>query len=198
MPDAVGDRLAVLVGMRDFLTANPGREVSNPELALTAAQAGALATALTDARTALNGKVAARVTGKAAREFAVGELRNAMSGLTGELGHILPDGSGEWYYFGLVPPGASQRPGVPDGVSAHQVGPTTAAAGWPASPRGEKYRPFKKVEGVDADFVALDLTSETQVLLENVPPHATVHFCVTAYNSAGESARSAEVTLTLA
>jgi len=53
------------------------------------------------------------------------------------------------------------------------------------------------VEGVDADFVALDLTSETQVMLENLPAKATVYFQVTAHNAAGESARSAVVKVTL-
>ncbi len=31
-----------------------------------------------------------------------------------------------------------------------------------ATPRAQKYRPFLKVEGRDADFIALDLTSETE------------------------------------
>jgi len=47
-----------------------------------------------------------------------------------------------------------------------------------ASPRATKYRPFKKLDAVDADFVALDLTSETQVLLEALPVNATAHFQV--------------------
>jgi hypothetical protein len=82
-------------------------------------------------------------------------------------------------------------------VSIHQVGPSSAAAGWAASPRATNYRPFKKVDGVDADFVALPLTSETQVLLENVPAKSVVHFQVTAHNAAGESARSAAASVTL-
>lgn len=88
-------------------------------------------------------------------------------------------------------------PGVPDGLTAHQTGPTSAAVTWAASPRAEKYRPFKKLEGVDTDFVALDMTSETRVILENLPAKAVVHFQVTAQNAAGESARSAEAAVTL-
>jgi hypothetical protein len=76
-------------------------------------------------------------------------------------------------------------------------GANSAAAGWAASPRATNYRPFKKVEGVDADYVALELTSETQVLLENVPAKAVVHLQVTAHNAAGESAKSAVATITL-
>jgi hypothetical protein len=94
-------------------------------------------------------------------------------------------------------PGGSDSPGVPDNVSIGQVGANSAEARWAASPRATNYRPFKKVDGVDADFVALPLTSEMQVLLENVPAKAVVYFQVTAHNDAGESARSAVVSVTL-
>jgi len=197
LPDTVEGRLKVAIGIRDYLTANPASEYTNNQITFTAAHANDLCTALDAARTMLNGLVGERVTAKATRDFAIDDLRNAMSGLVNELGSILPDDSGLWYYFGLVPPAGSEKPGVPDGVTLHQVGPTSAAAGWAASPRGEKYRPFKKVEGVDKDFVALDLTSETQVLLENLPVKATVHFQVTAYNAAGESAVSTVVSVNL-
>jgi hypothetical protein len=197
MPDSVPGRLKVLEGIRDYLTAHPGSEFTNSQITFTAAHASTLDTTLENARTALNGKVAERVTARATRDFAIGELRTAMSGLVRELDSILPADGGKWYYFGLVPPAGSAAPGVPDGLTAHQVGPTSAAAGWAASPRGEKYRPFKKVDGVDAAFVALELTTETQILLENLPAKATVHFKVTAYNAAGESAPSAEAAVTL-
>ncbi len=197
MPDSPEDRAQVLAGIRDYLTANLGKQFTNDDLAFTSAHAGELYDALDGARTALNGMVAARVQAKAARDFAIADLRNAMSGLINELYSILPDESAFYYYFGLVPPAGSSAPGVPDGVSGHQVGANAIAFGWAASPRAEKYRPFKKVEGVDSDFAPLDLTTETQVLLENLPAKATVHFQVTAYNAAGESARSAAVSVTL-
>ncbi len=46
-------------------------------------------------------------------------------------------------------------------------------------------------------FVALDLTSETQALLENLPAKAVVHFQVTAHNAASESAKSAVASVIL-
>lgn len=122
---------------------------------------------------------------------------NRTTGMS-ELGHIrLGDDSSKWCYFGLVPPAGSDTAGAPDSVSIHQVGANSAAEGWAASPRATNYRPFKKVDGVDADFVALYLTSETQVLLENLPAKAVVHFEVTAHNAAGESAKSTEASVTL-
>ena len=188
----------MLAGMRDYLTKNPGKEVKTEDIIFTSAQAEAVRKTLSDARGAVNTAVADRAKAKTTRDGAVGDLRNAMSGLIGELGHLpLGDESGNWYYFGLVPPGGSQAPGVPDGLNAHQVGPTSAAAAWASSPRATKYRPYKKVDGVDKDFAALDLTSETQILLENLPAKAAVHIQVTPYNAAGESGKSAVVDLIL-
>jgi len=46
------------------------------------------------------------------------------------------------------------------------------------------------------NLVTLDLTREEEVLFENLPAKATVNFQVTAYNAAGESAKSAEVSMT--
>ena len=198
MPDSIEGRLAVLAGMRDYLAKNPGKEVTTEDITFTSVQAEAVRKTLGDARGAVNSAVGERARAKTVRDAAVDGLRNAMSGLIGELTHIpVGDESAKWYYFGLVPPGGSQAPGVPDGLNAHQVGPTSAAAAWASSPRATKYRPYKKVDGVDKDFVALDLTSETQVLIENLPAKATIHIQVTAYNAAGESAASAEVVVVL-
>ncbi len=198
MPDSIEGRIAVLTGMRDYLTKNPKKEVTTEDITFTTVQAEALRKALSEARGTVNTAVADRVKAKGARDGAAGDLRNVMSELVNELARIpIGDDSPKWYYFGLVPPAGSDAPWIPDGLSEHQVGPTSAAAGWAASPRATKYRPYKKVEGVDADFVALDLTSETQVLLENLPAKATVSIQVTAYNAAGESAKSANVLRTL-
>lgn len=65
--------------------------------------------ALPDARGVLKDAVEARVRSKSLRDTELDELRNAMSGLISELGHIsLGDDSPNWYYFRLVPP---PRPG---------------------------------------------------------------------------------------
>lgn len=56
---------------------------------------------------------------------------------------------------------------------------------------------MNKIDNVDKDFGALTLTSETEVLLENLPAKGTVHFQVTAFNAVGESAKSTEASVTL-
>lgn len=91
----------------------------------------------------------------------------------------------------------TDRPGVPDVVKVNQVGATAGGSRLRSFPARDQVPAFKKVEGTDNDFVALDLTSETAALLENLPAKATIHFQVTAYNAAGGSARSEVVSVTL-
>ncbi len=56
---------------------------------------------------------------------------------------------------------------------------------------------MNKIDNFDKGFVALNLTSETEVLLENLPAKGTIHFQVIAFNAAGESAKSTEARVTL-
>ncbi len=197
MPDTMDERLTVLAGLGDYLARHPDREITTPEIAFTAAKARALHDAFAAAHTALHRAVALRVIARATRDFAEDALRNGMSGLVGELGHLLPPDAGAWYFFGLVPPAGSEKPAPPDNLALHQVGPAAVAIGWAASPRAGNYRVLKKVDGVDADFLPLALTAETQALLDELPARATVHVQVAAHNAAGDSAPGPVATLTL-
>jgi hypothetical protein len=196
MPSSIEERINLLTKLSPFLGANAALEVAAKNF--TKLQCDAVLGVLTTARQTLNNTaVPNRVATKTARDLADDKLRSAMSGLVGELGDLLADDAPEWYYFGLVPPAGAEIPAAPDGVTGHQVGPGSVAFGWPASPRAENYRPFKKVDGADANYVQLDLTSETQLLLENLPAHATIHFQLSAHNAAGDSAKSTAVSITL-
>lgn len=92
---------------------------------------------------------------------------------------------------------AFRKPSPPEIVKLHQVGKDTVAAGWAGSPGAIRYRPYKMVEGVDKEFVALPLTGKTTVLLERIPAKATVHFQVATCSAGGESVRSEVVSLIL-
>ena len=52
--------------------------------------------------------------------------------------------------------------------------------------------------GVDVEPVDLDLTSETEILLDDLPANATVKFYVESHNAAGDSVASEVVEVTLA
>jgi hypothetical protein len=114
MPDSVEGRLAVLIGMRDYLTANPGKQVTTEDIVFTFAEAEILRKALSDARAALNDAVGARVQVKGVRDAAVDDLRTAMSGLVGELAHIpLGDDSPNGITSGSFRRPAPMRPACP-------------------------------------------------------------------------------------
>jgi hypothetical protein len=61
-----------------------------------------------------------------------------------------------------------------------------------------QYRPYKKVAGTDADFIALAPVNSAELTLEALPAKATVSIQVVALNPAGESPRTPEVQVTLA
>lgn len=63
--------------------------------------------------------------------------------------------------------------------------------------RAEKYRPLAQVVGCDADFIALELQRDEDLLMEHLPAGATVRLCVTAHNAARESPRTAVTELVL-
>ncbi len=195
VPTDIPGRVKILDGIAAYLKANPGKEIAAKNY--TQANAQALSAALTAARSALNQAVGDRSKSKSTRDTAVQTLRDRMSGLKTELGQLLDADSDEWYYFGLVPPAGAQTPAIPDSVNGHQVSATAALFAWAHAPRADHYRPFKQVIGVDASPVALPLTSELDVLLENLPAKATVKFYVTSQNAAGESVASEVVTVVL-
>src|ERR1041384_5701085 len=112
IPTTIEERQTCLNSLKIYFTNNPGHE--NAPLSLTAAQADALYTALSDARSAVNAAVTAVGAAKQTRDTAVDDLRARMSGLVGELGQLLEDDDPLWYAFGLSRPSDPETPGVPD------------------------------------------------------------------------------------
>jgi len=92
--------------------------------------------------------------------------------------------------IGLPTPKA---PETPAGLKVEQISPTSLKASWAKSTRAITYRPFKKIVGLDKDFVALAPIEATEVLIDGLSPKAVVHFQVSASNAAGESTRTAEI-----
>ena len=195
VPADIPGRIKILDGVADYLKNNPDKEIAAKNF--TQAQARSLSKTLTDARGALNTAVGNRSKARTLVVTTVKTLRKRMSGLVKELGQRLSDDADEWYYFGLVPPAGAEIPGIPDAVNGHKVSATAAMFAWAHASRADKYRPFKQVVGVDAAPIALDLTSETDILLEDLPANATVKFYVESHNAAGDSAASEVVDVAL-
>jgi hypothetical protein len=62
-------------------------------------------------------------------------------------------------------------------------------------PRAEHYRVWKRVIGVEAEFVNVDSPTDANFTLENLPAHASVEIAVSAVNNGGESDLSASITI---
>jgi hypothetical protein len=195
VPADIPGRIKILDGAADYLKDNPGKEIATKNF--TQAQARALSKALSDARGALNTAVGNRAKARTLLVTTVKTLRKRMSGLVEEIGQRLADDADEWYYFGLVPPAGAQTPGIPDAVNGHKVSATAALFAWAHAPRADKYWPFKQVIGVDAAPVVLKLTSENEILLEELSATATVKFSVESHNAAGDSTASEVVEVIL-
>ena len=195
IPYDVDARLKILEAVADYLKDHPA--AANADKNFTETRARQLLADLPARRKTLHDAVRRRVTAKDLRDKADAALRTRLSGLTGELGQLLPDDSTDYYWFGLVPPAGAERPAAMDAPVLHQVGPQAVAVGWPHASRAEKYRPFVQVIGVDPDFRALDLQRGEDLLLEGLPPTATVRVALTAHNAAGESPRGPAAELAL-
>jgi len=124
-PATLAERQTCLGALQTYFTANPAHQ-NNP-LQVTAA--------------------------KAARDAAVLALHVRMSGLIAELGQLIKKDDPNWYAFGLSRPADAETPGIPDGLvlTAGPVG--TVLVDWADARRAERYRVWKQVTGVDADFV---------------------------------------------
>lgn len=189
LPPTQAERQTLLNDMKDYFTANPARE--NAPLLITAARAGTLFTALSDARSASNQGNTTAVEKKVLRNAAVKALRKRMRGLIGELEGLLEDDDARWYAFGLNPPGVAETPEVPEGLVLAGGDAGEVAADWSDAPRADHYRVWKQVVGVDAGFVAVGSPTDSDFTLTGLPSGATVKVRVTAVNDAGESTPSA-------
>ena len=92
-------------------------------------------------------------------------------------------------------PGALETPDEVENVLATLIGPTAAALKWGPTPRAQYYHVFKKVVGVDTEFILVGSPADLDFTLEGLPANSTVEIYVTAVNNGGESAISETITL---
>jgi hypothetical protein len=188
VPPTVAERQTLLSSLQIYLTAHPEHE--NAPLSVTAARAGELFAALSDARSAVNAALTDVGAQKAIRDREEAALRRRMRGLTDELTQLLEPDDPRWYAFGLNPPAAPDAPEIPDGLVLTPAEPGTLHADWADAPRANRYRVWKQVVGTDEDFVAALTVNDSDASLTDLPSGATVRVRVTAVNEAGESGGS--------
>ena len=188
VPGTQAKRQVLLQSLQNYFTANPAQE--NPPLNITAARAGSLFTALSDARSAANDGNTDAGQKKNLRDAAEKTLRNRMSGLVSELGQLLDDTDPLWLAFGLNEPGATNLPDVADSLILTVGGTGTVLADWSDASRATRYRVFKQVVGVDATFVSAATVTDSDYTFTGQPSGKTLKVQIIAANDAGQAAPS--------
>jgi hypothetical protein len=185
--------LRLMQGLKTHFTAHPTHE--NAALNITAARATALVTDLTNALAAMNQQKAKVGDAMAVRDGFANVMRVSLRALLGELRVKLDPLGSKWEEFGLKRPGAMAIPEVPENVMVVSSIQNAVSLKWDAAERAQSYRVWKKVVGVDGDFVAVETLPYVECILQGLPPGATVQIAVSATNNGGESAKSAVVTV---
>lgn len=183
VPGTIAERQALLSALQTYFAANAAQE--NAPLNVTAARAGQLFVALSDARSALNNHLAQMGQKKAARDGAETALRMRMRGLIDELTQLMPGDDPRWLAFGLSLPDASETPDAPDAPVLTSVSTGVVLADWPDEPRAVRYRVWQQIVGVDPAYVAGATVTDSDATLAGLPSGATVRLRVSAVNESG-------------
>ena len=180
------DPLPLLGELRAYFTAHPEHEVV-PVLAVTAAACTAQATALSDARSAVNDATVGLGQAKQARDAEQQKMYERLSGLRAELSQLLGDDDPLWYAFGFDRPADGQQPGPVKNLVLTAGGPGIVLAHWDDARRAERYRVLKQVVGTDASPVVVTGTlHENELTLQGLPGGQDVVVTVVPVNGAGD------------
>lgn len=194
IPRAEEDVLPLLTTYKEFLTANPSFEVVAKDI--TAARADELYTQLKAARSTVHAKETLVGNLLEDRDLKADRLRKRLSDLIAEL-HMRLDGlDARWKAFGLNVPDAMETPDQVEHVVATLIGPTAVSVKWDATARAEYYHVFKKVRGIDTEYVLVGSPADLDFTIENLPTNAVIEIVVSALNNGGEGALSEPVEIT--
>jgi hypothetical protein len=191
VPPTLAERQALLTSLQAYFTANAAKE--NAPLGVTAANAGTLFTALSDARSAVNQALTDFNQKKTDRDTSERALRKRMRGLIEELTQLLDELDPRWYAFGLVPPGAPDTPDQPTGLVLSAGPPGTVYADWADAPRATGYRVETQLVGVDPDFQLFTSVSDSDATLTGLPSGATLNVRLIATNDQGDASPPSDV-----
>ncbi|MBI3415882.1 MAG: fibronectin type III domain-containing protein [Verrucomicrobia bacterium] len=161
---------------------------------ITAAQALALATALTNARAGVSAGKLACATSKAPRDAAYDAMRACLSGLVAELKQLIGPDDSRWLAFGLNVPGAPSTPEVPQNVTVNNATPGQFQVTCDASPNATRYRCYLQRPGIDLRPVLAGSSPAPLLVLTNLTPGQVYQVYMSAVDDNAESAMSAPIT----
>ncbi|MCG3148486.1 MAG: hypothetical protein PCFJNLEI_01930 [Verrucomicrobiae bacterium] len=194
---ATGEKLLPLLGsIQSYLTAHPTHEDSSA-VNLTAARAGTLHAALSDARSAVNAHAQAEGESKNARDAAAEKLQVRLRGLVNELAGLLGPLDPAWRTFGFNPPGAPDRPDVVKNTEATALGGGQVRVQGAAAARAEYYQVHQFIVGTDVAYGLTESPPGPDVILAGRPVGATIKYKMRAVNETGAGPFGNEVTVTV-
>lgn len=189
---AEADLLRVLYSMAAYLTSHP---IANAGDDITTVRAMELHDALAAAGAALVQQSDAVGQAMANRDAKAAALESALRVLLSELHKKLTPLDSRWLAFGFQKPGALAIPAVPENLAATLVGATVVSVKWDSAARAQYYRIWKKVIGVDADYVATGTATDLNFTMEGLPANSQIEVVLSALNSGGESAWTPAITV---
>ncbi len=195
VPKDSAELLPLVESVKTYFTANPTHEIA--DLDVTAAEATAMHDELSTARTTANACDADVALKKAERDVELKKLRNCGRGLLAELKTLLAGDDGRWRAFGFNPPSAVGLPDVPEGLEVIGSMPGHLFATWESAALANRYRLYRQIVGVDADFVLVKTVTETESDMNTFTSGQVVRVRVSAANDAGESLLSETVEVTV-
>lgn len=176
--------------LKGFLADHPELERAN---LMTSVIVGAAVDALTNAQTAVTlqkALVGAQRTARVQKEKA---LRLRLAWAMEELGRKISPVDDLWPAFGFNKPGLKAAPAVPELLAAILFGPNAISVKWKAAARASHYRVWKKVIGVDTEYVHVGSPADLDFTIEGLPGNSLVEVVVSAVNLSGESQLSTKI-----
>lgn len=195
VPPSQDARFAALGALQAYFAANPDKE--NAALEVTAAIAGTLYEAVSNARQAVGNALSAIETAAQVRDAARDAFRDRYRGTIGELEQLLEAEDPRWYDFGLNRPSDPVTPGIPDNVTATALGGGRVLGQIGGARRANSFNYYFK-RAADAEPVKATNTEGTQFTFEGLPVGETVEITVTGVNDAGEGQPSEPVSVVVA
>lgn len=202
-PSDTAGKLEVLRAVASWLARNPSKEVvtKNPvtgeEIRITSLHAGELEAALDAAINKVEDCVPDRDVKAKAREEAEEQLRGRIRLVAGELDMALDPTDPRWTAYGLPKPGETERPSQVTGVQVSLPAPKIVHLTWEQSERVVRYKVRALITGKDNEPRVVAEVYEEQADLLNFAPGDVVKLDIVATNSAGDSAPSEVVSITL-
>lgn len=168
-----------------YLSAHTEQE--NAALNVTAARAGTLYSALTQARVNINAQCNQCGALKATRDAAVQTLGRRIRGLCNELLQRIGRNDPRWREFGLNVPAARHTPPVPLNVTLNNSTPGQLLVTCDPSANATYYRFFAQRVIVDPEPVFVGRADNPLFLITGLVPEAAYEVFVSAANESAES-----------